>query len=107
MLTSKFESISMQENHNFSLFYFELNDIVNSSFNLGESIPDSKVVRKILRSLTKRFKLMVIVIEENKDIDSMKIDELVGSIQTYKITLPNSQRPKEFAFKASENEEKN
>ena len=106
MLTSKFESISMQENHNFSLFYFELNDIVNSAFNLGESIPDSKVVRKILRSLTKRFRLIVIVIEENKDIDSMKIDELVGSIQTYKITLPNSQRPKEFAFKASENEEK-
>ena len=48
---------------------------------------------------------MVIVIEENKDIDSMKIDELVGFIQTYKINLPNSQRHKEFAFKAFENEE--
>ena len=36
----------------------------------------------------------------------MRIDELVGSIQLYEMTLPNSHKPKEFAFKASKNEEK-
>ena len=44
--------------------------------------------------------------EESKDIDSMRIDELIGSIETYEMTLPNSQRPKDSAFKAFENEEK-
>ena len=53
MLTTKFKNIRMHENKNFSSFYFELNNIVNSSFNLGEPIPYLKVVRKILRYLPK------------------------------------------------------
>ena len=90
MLTIKFENIRMHENKSFSSCYFELSDIVNSSFNLGEPILDSKVVRKILRFFLKRFRPKVTAIEDNKDIDSMRIDELVSSIQTYEITLPNS-----------------
>ena len=79
----------------FSSFYSKLSDIINSSFNLGEPIPDSKVIRKILRFLPDRFRPKANVIKESKDIDSMRVDELVGFIQTYKMTLPNSQSPKD------------
>ena len=106
MLTIKFENIRMHENQNFSSFYFELSGIVNCFFNLGEPILDSKVVRKILRSISKRFRPKVATIEESKDIDSMRVDELVGSIQTYEMTLLSSQKPKDSTFKAYENEEK-
>ena len=106
-LTSiKLENIRMHENKNFSSFYFELSDIVNSSFNLGELISDLKVVRKILRSLLEIFKPKVTAIKESKDIDSMRVDELVGSIQTYEMTIPSSQKSKDSAFKAFENEKK-
>ena len=46
MFATKFENIRMHENKNFSSFYFELSSIVNCFFNLGEPIPNSKVVRK-------------------------------------------------------------
>ena len=82
MLATKFENIRPHENQTFSSFYSKLSDIVNSSFNLGEPIPNSKVVRKILRSLQERFKLKVTTTEESKDIDSMRVDELIGFIQT-------------------------
>ena len=36
----------------------------------------------------------------------MIVDELVGSIQTYELTLPSSQKPKDSTFKASKNEDK-
>ena len=36
----------------------------------------------------------------------MRVDELVGSIQTYEMTLLSSQKPKDSTFKAYENEEK-
>ena len=36
----------------------------------------------------------------------MRIVELVGFILTYEITLPNSRKPKDSAFKASDNEKK-
>ena len=52
-LTSSFEKIRMEEDETFDEFYAKLMDIVNSAFNLGESIAESKIVRKILRSLPK------------------------------------------------------
>ena len=96
----------MHENKNFSSFYFELSDIVNSSFNLEEPISNSKVVRKILRSLLERFRPKVTIIEKSRDIDSLRVDEPVNSIQTYEVTLPSSQKSKDFTFKTSKNEEK-
>ena len=83
-------------NNTFSSFYSELSDIVNSSFNLRESILDSKVVRKMLRSLLEGFRPKVTTIKESKDIDSMRIDELVSSIETYEMTLPSSKKPKDY-----------
>ena len=61
-LISKFECIRMSDDESFDEFYAKLNDIVNSAFNLGEIYDQSKIVRKILRSLTKDFKPKVTAI---------------------------------------------
>ena len=68
-LTSSFEEIRIEEDEIFDEFYAKLMDIVNFAFNLGESIAESKIVRKILRSLPERFHVKTTVIEEVKDID--------------------------------------
>ena len=49
--TPSFEEIRMEDDESFDEFYAKLKDIVNSIFNLGEKIPEPKIVRKILRSL--------------------------------------------------------
>ena len=41
----------MEEDESFDEFYAKLKDIVNSAFNLGKTIPEPKIVRKVLRSL--------------------------------------------------------
>ena len=79
-LTSSFEEIWMEEDETFDEFYAKLKDIVNSTFILGESIAESKIVRKILRSLPERFHAKIIVIEEAKDIDQIPLTELVGNL---------------------------
>ena len=61
------------------LFYAKLKDIVNSAFNLGETIPEPKVVRKVLRSLPERFHAKITVVEELKDIDSIPLMEMIGN----------------------------
>ena len=68
-LTSSFEKIRMKKDETFDEFYAKLNDIVNSAFNFGEFIAESKIVRKILRSLPERFHDKITAIEEVKDID--------------------------------------
>ena len=50
-LTISFEVIKMEEDESFDEFYAKLKDIVNSAFNLRETIPEPKIVRKVLKSL--------------------------------------------------------
>ena len=82
-LTTSFKEIKMEENESFNEFYAKLKDIVNSTFNLGETILEPKVVRKLLRSLPERFHAKIITIEESMDIDSTSLTELIGNLQTY------------------------
>ena len=67
-LTTSFEEIKMEKDESFDEFYTELKDIVNSAFNLGETIPELNVIRKVLRSLPERFHAKITTIEESKDI---------------------------------------
>ena len=76
-LTTSFEEIKMEENESFDEFHAKLKDVVNSAFNLGETIPEPKIIRKVLRSLPKRFHAKIMVIEESKDIDKIPLTELV------------------------------
>ena len=84
-LTTSFEEIKMEEDESFDEFYAKLKDIVNSAFNLGETIPKPKIVRKVLRSLLERFHAKITTIEESKDIDKIPLTELVGNLQTYEL----------------------
>ena len=86
-LTTSFEEIKMDEDESFDEFYAKLKDIVNLVFNLGETILEPKVVRKVLRSLPKRFHAKITAIEESKDIDFIPLIELVGNLQTYEFGL--------------------
>ena len=79
-LTSKFKSIRMSDDESFDEFYAKLNDIINSAYNLGEIYDQLKIVRKILRSLTKYFRPKVMTITESKDVNSIPVDELVRSL---------------------------
>jgi hypothetical protein len=101
MLTSRFEEIKMLEEETFGEFYSKISDLRNSMVSLGKSISDVKLIRKILRSLPERFRIKVTTIEESKDLEEMKIEELVGSLQTYELSLPLVKKLKTIALKAS------
>ena len=87
----------------FDEFYAKLKDIVNLAFNLGETNPEPKIVRKVLRSLPERFHTKITAIEESKDIDKIPLTELVGNLQTYELGLSRigkSGKGKSLALKA-------
>ena len=77
----------MSEGESFNSFYSKLNEVVIGKFNLEEKTEDSKVVRKILCSLPRSFCAKVTAIEESKDLDEIKVQELIGSLQTYDLSL--------------------
>ena len=89
----------MSEDESFELFYSKPNEVVIGKFNLGEKTEDSKIVRKILRSLPESFRAKVIAIKESKDLDDIKIQELIGSLQTYELSLPSQRKSKSLVLK--------
>ena len=99
-LTTRFENIRISDDESFDEFYAKLNDIINSVYNLGEIYDQSKIVRKILKSLTEDFRPKVIVITESKDVDSIPVDDLVGSLQSYELDLPKTSKSKSMALKS-------
>jgi len=51
--------------------------------------------------LPERFRIKVTTIEESKDLEEMKIEEQVGSLQTYEYSSPPIRKVKTITLKAS------
>ena len=67
---------------------------------MGEIYDQPKIVRKILRSLIKDFRPKVTAITKSKDVDSIPVDELVGSLQSYELDLSTTSKSKTMALKS-------
>jgi len=78
------------EDENIQDYHLNILDIANSFDSLGEKMSEEKLVRKLLRSLPERFDMKVIVIEEAQDISTLKVDELIGSLQNFEININNN-----------------
>ncbi|MCH79532.1 gag-pol polyprotein [Trifolium medium] len=100
LLTTKFENLKMKDDERIHDFHMNLMDIANSSESLGEKMSEEKLVRKILRSLPKRFDMKVTAVEEANDISEMKVDEVIGSLQTFEVAMNDraENKVKSIAF---------
>ncbi|XP_057449186.1 uncharacterized protein LOC130740550 [Lotus japonicus] len=107
MLTTQFENLMMTADETISEFHMRVRYLSNASFALGEPMTNEKLVRKILRSVTSKFAMKVTAIEEAQDISGMKVDELIGSLQTYELKLSDKpeKRSKSIAFVSNTDDE--
>ncbi|KAI3465123.1 hypothetical protein Pfo_021786 [Paulownia fortunei] len=98
MLASRFEDLRMLESESTTNFNGKLCDIASEVYAFGEKDMDIKLIRETLRSLLERFAYKVIAIEESHDITKMRLDELIGSLQTFQMNLKQNKREKEVAL---------
>jgi hypothetical protein len=73
----------MTESENVDQFMTRFMGIVNQIRSTGEDIPDQRIVEKVLRSIPKKFIMVVTTILESKDLSKFSIDELMGSLLTH------------------------
>ena len=84
----------MNENETLTEFYEKLSDIANEYFALGEKLEENVLVRKIVRVLPDRFQTKLTAIEEAKDLDKIKVEELMGSLRTFELNQQIRQKGK-------------
>ncbi|KAK2967947.1 hypothetical protein RJ640_026374 [Escallonia rubra] len=87
MLVQQYEAFKMKEHESIDEMYSKFTLIINGLKLLGKIYLEKEVVRKVLRSLPKRWEAKLTAIQEAKDLNVLKLEELVGSLMTHEITM--------------------
>ncbi|XP_075487957.1 uncharacterized protein LOC142527125 [Primulina tabacum] len=85
MLTSKFESLRMEENETIVEYDRRLRDIANEAFSLGDPMSNERLVSKVLRFLPERFNIKICAIDESKDTSTLNLEDLISSLRTFEM----------------------
>ena len=73
----------MKESENVSEYIMHVQNVVNILNRNEEMLSETRVLEKILRSLTNNFENVVCAIEESKDLAMFTVDELAGSLEAH------------------------
>lgn len=82
-LKAEFEALRMNDNEQLDDFSMKLNGLVSTIRALGEEMKESYVVKKLLRVVPSRFLQIASTIEQFGDLETMTIEEAVGSLQVH------------------------
>ena len=106
--TRQYELFQMEENENVYSMYTRFTDIVNTLGALGKTFSNSEKVKKIIRSLPKEWRPKRTAIEEAKNLNTLPLDDLIGSLISYEEDLAaekgHEEKKKSIALKASKYE---
>ncbi|GAV92170.1 UBN2 domain-containing protein [Cephalotus follicularis] len=106
MLVHEYELFFMHDNECISDIFTRFTTIVNSLKNLGKSYSNQELVKKILRCLPRSWTPKVTAIEEAKDLSTLPLEQLLGSLMTHETTMKShehveTKKKKSIALKAS------
>jgi hypothetical protein len=86
-LWTQFEILRMTESETVDQFMTRVMGIMNQIRLIGETITDQRIVEKILRSLPRKFEMVLTAILESKDLSRFSTNELIGSLVTHETRL--------------------
>ena len=101
----KFEVFEMSENETTDEMYARFTTIVNEMRSLGKAYSTHERIRKILRCLPSMWRPMVTAITQAKDLQSMNLEDLIGSLRAHEVVLQGDKpvkKVKTLALKASQ-----
>ncbi|GAV71520.1 UBN2 domain-containing protein, partial [Cephalotus follicularis] len=91
-LVHDYELFTMLENENISSMYAHFNDIINALKGLGKVYSNHELVSKIPRCSPKSWEPKVTAIEEAKDLSTLPLEDLLGSLMTHELKMSDQAR---------------
>ncbi|KAL3729300.1 hypothetical protein ACJRO7_026409 [Eucalyptus globulus] len=103
-LRRDFENSKMKNYETVQEYCGKLKELVNQMRAYGDGITDQRVIEKILVSLTIKYNSIVTTIEGTKDLTTLSISELIGSLEAYeKRLMAQDEDSVENAFQSKVN----
>ncbi|GJS85119.1 hypothetical protein Tco_0751660 [Tanacetum coccineum] len=103
LLVQQYEQFTIPEEKSIDNGFARFNTIITSLKALDEGFSSKKYVMKFLRALHPKWHTKVIAIEESKDLTSISLDELIGSLKVYEAKKESSDE--DSSITDSEDEE--
>ncbi|PNX62945.1 retrovirus-related Pol polyprotein from transposon TNT 1-94, partial [Trifolium pratense] len=101
-LRKEFEILNMRIGESIDEYFSRKLGIANKMASHGDTITQSTIVEKILRSLTSRFNYVVCSIEESNDTTTMTVDQLQSSLLVQEQRMKYQRDEQEQILKVSD-----
>ena len=82
-LKSEFDALRMKDGESIDEFAGKLRGIATHYSNLGTTLENAALVRKLLNSVPEKFFPVIAGIKQFYDIDTMPLEEAIGSLKAY------------------------
>ena len=103
-LRRQFENTKMKDNETLKEFSDRFIELVNQMKTYGEKLTDQTIMEKVLMNMPEKFDNVVSVIEQTKDLSTLSVEELMGSLKVAEQRLiRHSEKPVESAFQSQLN----
>lgn len=79
----EFHNLKMKESESIQDYSSRVVDVVNQIRTLGEKMTNQQIVEKILISLPEKYDPIVSAIEESKDLVTLSMEQLLGSLKSH------------------------
>ncbi|KAI5330093.1 hypothetical protein L3X38_029490 [Prunus dulcis] len=78
-----FECMRMTDGESLDSYLARFFGTVNNLKSLGEDVSETRIVQKLLMSLSRRYKSIVSIIEETRRLDVLRVEEVIASVKVY------------------------
>ncbi|XP_021834162.1 uncharacterized protein LOC110773958 [Prunus avium] len=82
-IRADFEYLRMNDVESLDDYLARFFGIVNNLKSLGEDVTEKRIVQKLLMSLSRRYKSIVSIIEETRDLETIRVEEILASVKVY------------------------
>lgn len=77
----------MGEDEKITGYVSKVQNIVHLMKDCSETLIDKMIIEKVMRTLTSHFDHVIATIQESKNIETLKVEDLVGSLEAHKLRI--------------------
>ena len=110
LLTRKYELFTMDDGEDIQAMFGRFRTIFNELCHLNKTFDNYNNIDKILRSLSRKWRSQVIALRTVKNLDSMSIEELIGTLKVHEQELKQDEglkKEKSLALTTQKKKQKN